>query len=114
MLLAGGLLGFAAAQNPPTLDVNDDEIRQSMLRELNWRALENLPLPLDGEQAQRAEMQRREREFVERANRFARSWAQFANDYNQRGAIDVKAARSVSKAFRALETGEGWPKPGAK
>ena len=94
MALGACLLGLAAAQNPKP-----------------WRALDSLPLTVpDTENAQRLEMEFRERQFVERANRFAKLWAQFALEYNQRKAIDIKRARAVSKAFHDLERGEGWPR----
>jgi hypothetical protein len=94
MALGVCLLGFAAAQEP-----------------LPWRALDSLPLTLpDAEKTQRLEIEYRERRFVERANRVAKLWTQFALDYNQRRAVDVKTARSLTKAFHELERGEGWPK----
>jgi hypothetical protein len=94
MALGMCLLGFATAQDT-----------------LPWRALvnEGLTLP-DTEKTQRLEMEYRERQFVERANRVAKLWTQFALDYNQRRAVDVKTARSLTKAFHELERGEGWPK----
>jgi len=86
------LLGFAPAQES-----------------LPWGAPDRLTVP-DAESEQRLAAAYRERQFVERANRFAKRWTQFALEYNQHRAVDVKAARAVSKAFQELERGEGWPK----
>jgi hypothetical protein len=94
MALGVCLLGLAGAQNP-----------------LPWRAPDSQPpMAPDAGNAQRLEMEFRERQFVERANRFAKLWTQFALEYNQRKAIDIKTARAVSKAFHELERGEGWPR----
>jgi siroheme synthase (precorrin-2 oxidase/ferrochelatase) len=80
-------------------------------RELLLREMESAPAAAEVAERRRAES--REREFVDKANRFARLWTQFATEYNQRKTFNVKTARELSKAFRELEQ-EGWPKPVAK
>ena len=50
-----------------------------------------------------------EKQFVERLNRFASVWTKLAGEYNEKHAINVRLAHELSKAFRSVETGEGWP-----
>jgi hypothetical protein len=56
----------------------------------------------------------REQQFVERLNRVARLWAKMVGEYNEKGAMNIKAARELQKAFHDLETSEGWPRPATK
>ena len=56
----------------------------------------------------------REKQFLDRMNRVASIWTRMSDEYNRKHAFNMKLAREVSEAFRALETGEGWPKPSSK
>ena len=107
--LGAGLFGFAQAQSPhPSRPLEPESYhRELMLLDLERESV------IAAEIARRRAAESRERAFVEKANRFALLWTQFATEYNQHKALNVKTARELSKAFRDLER-EGWPKPGAK
>ena len=51
----------------------------------------------------------RRREFVEKANRLAALWKKVMGRYSETGVFNIRDARELSKAFRALEAA-GWPK----
>jgi hypothetical protein len=70
----------------------------------------DLPTQVEIEAAQRRESQYREKLFVEKTNKFVQLWSQFAIEYNQKSAFNFKVAKEISKAFRELESSEGWPK----
>ena len=57
----------------------------------------------------RQEAKLRQRDFVNQANRFVETWNRVMGNYARNGAFNVKEARDLSKAFRALES-TGWPK----
>lgn len=59
--------------------------------------------------AERREAAYRERQFVERVNRFAAVWNKLIAEYNKQRTFNVKSAKELSKAFRDLQS-TGWPK----
>jgi hypothetical protein len=61
------------------------------------------------EVAKRREAQYRERQFVDRLNKFVRTWSRFVSLYNERKAFDIKTAKELSKAFHELENCGDWP-----
>ena len=48
-------------------------------------------------------------DFVRKANNFARLWARFAAESNEKNSFDVDLARKLDKAFSGLRKTEGWP-----
>jgi hypothetical protein len=52
----------------------------------------------------------RERQLVDRVNRFAAIFNKFTAEFNEKRSLNVRVAREVSEAFRALENGEFLPK----
>jgi hypothetical protein len=81
-----------------------------MRQELALRAMENAPAPAERELAQRKRAQFLERQFVARMNDFIVRWEALAQEYNTKRVFNIKRARELTKAFRALEESEGWPK----
>ena len=73
-----------------------------------WRSGESL---LAANAAARREAQLRHEEFLGLAQKFLTRWNDLAVAYNQRGAVDPKKFKAVSKAFRNLEKSEGWLAP---
>jgi hypothetical protein len=71
--------------------------------------LETSKSAVELEIAERRAAQYRQREFVEKANRFAAIWKKLFGDYGKQGSFNVKDARALSKAFHDLEA-TGWPK----
>jgi len=60
--------------------------------------------------AQRRASQWKEQQFRVKAREFVEAWTEMANEFNNKGAFNVKKARKASKAFHELERTEGWPR----
>ncbi len=58
--------------------------------------------------AEQREAKRQEIIFVRQANRFAELWTKFTQEFNERGTVNIKAARQAVKAFHRLEKNEAW------
>src|ERR1700760_4340934 len=59
------------------------------------------------EAAKRYEAQMRERQFIEKVNRFVELWTSFATEYNEQRVFNIRSAKEISKAFHDLEGSEG-------
>jgi hypothetical protein len=81
-----------------------------MRQELALRALENAPAQAEREISQRRRAEFLERQFVARMNEFIVRWEALAQEYNTKKVFNIKRAKELTKAFRALEDTEGWPK----
>ena len=92
------------APAPNSADAFDRFTRELMLQQLEAdraRAAAGV--------AQRREAQYRERQFMDKVNKFVRTWSRFALLYNERKAFDIKTAKELSKAFHELENSGDWP-----
>jgi len=110
LLLSSFLLGTTSAQSPhPNLSQRPDAIQR-----LYWESLSNAgwrnQTSTQTEMATRMEAQGKEREFLQKADKFVQAWRVLTREYNQKGGFNVKKAKEVSKAFHDLEKSEGWPK----
>jgi hypothetical protein len=102
------LMTAASAQN-----VFPDRTLDSVVRDFIF-SVGNQSAQADAEVAKRRDALYRERQFIDKVNRFVDSWTTFAAEYNQKHAFNVKAAEEISKAFHDLEVSEGWPRVSRK
>ena len=65
----------------------------------------------ENKSAERQDEQSQERQFIEKANAFVRTWTAFAKEYNERKTFNVKVAAKLTRAFHELETSNSWPRP---
>ncbi len=79
-------------------------------REILLRQLETQRAQVEAETAARREAEYRERQFIDKVNRFVGVWSRFVAAYNERKAFDFKSAKELSKAFHELETSGDWPR----
>jgi DMSO/TMAO reductase YedYZ molybdopterin-dependent catalytic subunit len=61
------------------------------------------------EQQKRSQEEWLRSDFVRKANNFARLWARFAAQSNEKNSFDVDLAKKLDKAFSELRKTEGWP-----
>ncbi|SRR6266403_6078246 len=112
ILLSVCSFSIAAAQDP-FASAARQPYSDSFMRECLLLQLEGQQVQPD-EEAKRREAQLRERQFIEKVDRFVRLWALFAGDFNEKKVFNMKAAQQMSKAFRDLENSGGWAKPEEK
>ena len=110
IVLIGSLLGPVIAQSPAPEGLPRDRMDEYRMHELLLRQLEDERSYVELEVARRREAQYRERQFLERTNKFVKLWEHFVREYNDNGVFNIKVAREISKAFHDLENSEGWPK----
>src|SRR5262249_38557273 len=98
----------SAQQHDPT-----GEFLEKYQRELAFRDIETQRVEL--EIASRRRAQYLETQFIARMNRFVALWGALVHDYNVKKVFNIKLAGEVTKAFRDIESAEGWPKrPGGR
>ena len=110
LLLSFFLLVPTAAQSPhPNPGDRQDAIQRLYWESLSNGALRNQALA-QTEMSTRMEAQRKEREFLLKAEKFVQAWRVLTRECNQKGGFNMKEAKKVSKAFHDLEKSEGWLK----
>jgi hypothetical protein len=83
---------------------------ETISRDFLMQQLEDGSAEAKAAAAERRDASFRKRQFMEKVSHFVAKWEQFANEYNHKGAFNIKSARDISKAFHELEHTEGWPK----
>jgi len=68
----------------------------------------DLVSPPNPVQAGRGDAASEQQRFVGSFNRLNEALADFANQYNQNHAVDLKKIRAMKKAWRELERSEPW------
>jgi len=106
VLIAISLVNGAVAQQPIPRQPAD---LPWMFRDPEWRELLNQSAERVAAAARRQDEQDGQRQFVQDAEQFINLWNQFANEYNQKKAFNIKLAKELSKAFRRLEKTTTWP-----
>jgi hypothetical protein len=71
------------------------------------RVIDLVPPP-NPVQAGRSDPAIEQKRFVDSFNRLNEALADFANEYNQNHAVDVKKIRAMKKAWRELKKNEPW------
>ena len=104
------LSGLLTAQGP----TRDSEFLDILRRELAFRELGNTSANVQREAARRQRAQYLEWQFITKMNRFVALWSALVREYNEKRVFNIKIAAEISKAFREIETSEGWPKPNCK
>ena len=97
-------LCFISGQWPGTLPPSVLQPRPGVERVID---LVSPPNPIQAGGSDAATEQKR---FVDSFNRLNEALADFANQYNQNHAVDVKKIRAMKKAWRELEKNEPWSK----
>src|SRR5258708_17092436 len=98
-LLSSFLLGTTSAQSPhPNLSQRPDAIQR-----LYWESLSNAgwrnQTSTQTEMATRMEAQGKEREFLQKADKFIQAWRVLVHEYNQHGGFNLQNAKQRSTAF---------------
>ena len=111
MCIALIAVAAATAQNSPqpapgAWTREDTERLERQIRQ--WQ-MENEDSVLRSQILERQAAEQRRREFVQKANRVVALWKKVMDRYSETGVFNVKDARELSRAFRALEA-TGWPK----
>jgi hypothetical protein len=94
----------SAQQRSPT-----EEFLEHYRRELVFREVENQRSGVEREIASRRHARYLETQFIAKMNRFVALWGALVHDYNEKKVFNIKMAGEVTKAFRDIETTEGWP-----
>jgi hypothetical protein len=109
-LLLGSFFISSAVAQSSNLDRNASERLNHITHEFILRQLTDQPTRAETEAAKRREAEYRENQFIEKTSAFVQLWSQFATEYNEKGAFNLKLAQEISKAFHELERSEGWQK----
>jgi hypothetical protein len=96
VLLAGALAAQSASEK-----VAQQLATDQYLRTRNYSNLQ--------EQQKRSQEEWLRSDFVRKANNFARLWARFAAQSNEKNSFDIDLAKKLDKAFSELRKTEGWP-----
>jgi hypothetical protein len=104
------LIDSVRSQDPRGRLINPSATVESISRDFLMQELEVGNTEAQYAAAERRDASFRERLFMEKVRHFVAKWEQFANEYNHKGAFNIKSARDISKAFHELERTEGWPK----
>jgi hypothetical protein len=103
-LLCGSPLFAQSSSGPEAIERQWREIY--WLRQLeDWHSGNSKQ---EDETVKRREAQVHEWQFLHLAQRFIDRWKDLAEDYKERGAVNPKKFKAVSKAFRDLEKSDGW------
>jgi len=100
------ILTGAVAQPPLPRHPPDSN---SFYSDPRFRELIDESLERQAESDRQQRVKESQREFVENAEHFIQLWNQFASEYNQKRAFNIKLAKELSQAFRKLERTTGWP-----
>jgi hypothetical protein len=109
-LLLGSFFISSAVAQSSNLDRNASERLNHITHEFILRQLTDQPTRAETEAAKRREAEYRENQFIQKTSAFVQLWSQFATEYNEKGAFNLKLAQEISKAFHELERSEGWQK----
>jgi hypothetical protein len=96
VLLAGALAAQSASEK-----VAQQLATDQYLRTRNYSNLQ--------EQQKHSQEEWLRSDFVRKANNFARLWARFAAQSNEKNSFDIDLAKKLDKAFSELRKTEGWP-----
>jgi len=88
-----------------------EEFLEKYRRELAFREIEHRRSSVERETALRRHAQYLETQFIAKMNRFVALWGALVHDYNEKKVFNIKMAGDVTKAFRDIESSEGWPNP---
>jgi hypothetical protein len=97
LVLLAGALGAQSASEKVAQQLATDQY----LRTRNYSNLQ--------EQQKRSQEEWLRSDFVRKANNFARLWARFAAQSNEKNSFDIDLAKKLDKAFSELRKTEGWP-----
>jgi hypothetical protein len=97
LVLLAGALGAQSASEKVAQQLATDQY----LRTRNYSNFQ--------EQQKRSQEEWLRSDFVRKANNFARLWARFAAQSNEKNSFDIDLAKKLDKAFSELRKTEGWP-----
>jgi hypothetical protein len=97
LILLAGALGAQTASIKQAQQLAADQY----LRTRNYSSFQ--------EQQKRSHEEWLRSEFVRKANNFARLWARFAAQSNEKNSVDVDLAKKLDKAFSEVRKTQGWP-----